>query len=85
MGLLCAACAELIRTGQSIQAPILLQHGTQDRVAPLVVARQVADELNRLGKKVVLRTYPIGHSFNVFASGEVWLPDFVAFLEENLK
>lgn len=77
--------AELIRTGQNVQAPILLQHGTQDQVAPLVVSRQVADELNRLGKKIVLRTYPIGHSFNVFASGEVWLPDFVAFLEENLR
>lgn len=77
--------AELIRTGQSIQAPILLQHGTQDQVAPLVASRQVADELNRLGKKIVLRTYSIGHSFNVFASGEVWLPDFVAFLEGNLK
>lgn len=76
---------ELVQIGRNIQSPILIQHGTQDQVAPLIVSRQVADELNRLGKRVLLRTYPIGHSFNPFASGEVWLPDFVAFLEENLR
>ncbi|OFX28387.1 MAG: hypothetical protein A2Z07_12660 [Armatimonadetes bacterium RBG_16_67_12] len=49
------------------------------------ISRQVAEELARLEKKVTLSVYPIGHSFNVFAQREVWMPDFVSFLREHHK
>lgn len=78
--------AGLVQAGRNIQSPMLFQYGTQDQVAPPVIGRRIVDELGRLGRPVTLRTYPIGHdAFHVFGAGQVWLPDFVAFLEDNLK
>lgn len=35
---------------------------------------------------MVLRAYSAGHdAFYVFGTGQPWLPDFVAFLEDSLK
>lgn len=71
---------EMVRAGNRISAPILIQHGQDDLVVPVRVSVALRNELARIGKDVTVRIYPGSHYiFDRQPVGD-WGRDFLQFL-----
>ncbi len=49
---------ELLGAARRIRAPTLLMHAENDRIVPVQYSRQISDELERQGTRVVTKIYP---------------------------
>ena len=62
------------------EIPVLLQHGTEDPMIPITVARQLAEVLTEQGVPLVYREYPMGHqvALESVQDARAWLTQVVA-------
>jgi thioredoxin 1 len=60
---------------QAVEVPILLQHGTDDPMVPVVNSRELAKRLVEHGVPVVYGEYPMGHevALESVQQGRAWL------------
>jgi dienelactone hydrolase len=80
---------EMLEALERIDAPVLLQHASNDTLVPPVVSRQLAEGAITAGKSVTYREYPgvpgvQGHELFGRAHAAVWIEDFATHLNQAL-
>ncbi len=58
-------------TQPDFQPPILIVHGTQDMVVPLIAAQSAKTTLTKLGSKVSYHEFEMGHEINAQAIAKI--------------